>query len=432
MMLAALGAACTGSSSPTTAPAATAPATTTTGTTPSPTTTAAAVDPGQYPGRIVILDEAGNVVTVRPDGSDEVALTAEAGSQLQFSQPTWSPDGSRVAWTQVDGRDGSARASIVTTRFDGSERAEAETPFPVFYMLWDPASARIAYLHSGVPVLEMGILDVAAGATRAATVDTGQPYYFSWAPDGAALLTHVGPFDAADPDAGASRLDVIDLDGAGTPVGPVPGAFQAPVWTPAGRMVYATVAGDEQRLVEAGADGSDVNALVSFDGFIWFVASPDGAEIAFQVRAAGAPPAVTAAFQPAPPPAPREALATVDVATGQVTTLSVDAAVAFFYSPTGTLASLHADGDRWFRWRVWGDAPFTGPRFRPTLTLLRDYLPFFDQYAQSMSPWSPDGAALVFVGQLEGQGPGVWVLPAVAGAAPVEIGQGRFASWSPG
>ncbi len=154
--------------------------------------------------------------------------------------------------------------------------------------------------------------------------------------------------------------------------------------------------------------------------------------MAFQVRQGDAPPAVSAAYQQEPPQAPLGALATLDVDAGTLTTLTVDPAVAFFYSPQGTLASLHAEGAGWFRWRIWGDAPASGPRYQPTVTMLRDYVPFFDQYAQSMTPWSPDGSALVFAGRVEGERAGIWVLPAVAGAEPVRVAGGVFASWSPG
>src|SRR5512132_4345596 len=45
------------------------------------------------PGRLAVLDAAGNLVTVNPDGSDEVLLAQAEPGRSEVRQPTWSPDG---------------------------------------------------------------------------------------------------------------------------------------------------------------------------------------------------------------------------------------------------------------------------------------------------------------------------------------------------
>ena len=78
-------------------------------------------------------------------------------------------------------------------------------------------------------------------------------------------------------------------------------------------------------------------------------------------------------------------------------------------------------------------------RFRPSGEVFT-MLSFFDQYAYSHSPWSPDGTRLVVAGS-EGPvaerrnghtptGASIFVLDAVGDAPPAEIAQGNVAFWS--
>ena len=66
----------------------------------------------------------------------------------------------------------------------------------------------------------------------------------------------------------------------------------------------------------------------------------------------------------------------------------------------------------------------------PAPGLLRDLVPFFDQYAQSMTLWSPDGSAFAFPGVVDGED-GIWVQE-LAGADPRRIAGGSWVAWSSG
>ena len=81
---------------------------------------------------------------------------------------------------------------------------------------------------------------------------------------------------------------------------------------------------------------------------------------------------------------------------------------------------------------MWEDgSSFTTGRFVPSLEFSRDYLQFFEQYAQSMRLWSPDGSAFVYAGESESGESGIWIQPATRDAAPVRLADGVFATWSP-
>ena len=47
--------------------------------------------------RLIVIDEDGDLVTMRSDGTDDVVLAGDSDSNLTFLQPTWSPDGLRIA-----------------------------------------------------------------------------------------------------------------------------------------------------------------------------------------------------------------------------------------------------------------------------------------------------------------------------------------------
>lgn len=363
------------------------------------------------PGRIAVLDELGTLVTFAPDGSNTVVLAESVEGETLMQQPTWSPDGDRLAWVRLDVSGGDANA-FVTTAADGTMPTETPTKAQPFYLFWDPTSSRIAYLGSSATAdIELGIVDVAGGDEPVA-LDAGSPFYLSWGPSGEQLLVHVG----------TDRLDRLELDGTITPVHERPGTFIAPVWTSNGRsFVYASVRGAHQRLVAHDIERERMEELVRFDGAITFVVSPDGSQVAYQVI--GGPTDVGP-------------FSVLDRETGAVEQVADAIVPAFFWSPDGTkLLYLLPEilPDRvWFRWGVWdGESSFTGARFVPSDVFGNQYLQFFEQYAQSMSLWAPDGSAFTYAGTNEVGETGVWIQPARAGIEPVLVTAGVFATWSP-
>ena len=360
-------------------------------------------------GRIAVLDASGILSVFDADGSDLALIAGSDPGVTLVRQPTWSPDGERIAWVALDA-DGTS-AGIETAAADGSSPTDTPVAAAPFYLSWDPTSSRLAYLGGSASAdIELGLVDVATSMSE--PIDDGSPFYLSWAPAGKQLLVHVG----------TDRLDRLAIDGTHASLDERPGTFTAPVWTSDGRtFVYVSASGVRQHLVAVDLGTGRRELLAGFEGTISFVVSPDGRRVAFQVlrgRTLVAP------------------LSVLDRTTGTIEEVAARYSPAFFWSPDGDkLLSLLPDvtPDRlWFRWAVWEDgSSFTTGRFVPSLEFSRDYLQFFEQYAQSMRVWSPDGSAFVYAGENESGGAGVWIQPAIEDAAPVRVADGVFATWSP-
>jgi TolB protein len=362
--------------------------------------------------RLVVLDGPG-VFVMDTNGSDRVELTD--GQDLFSQQPTWAPDGSRVAWVEI----ANSGSTLVTSLVDGSEPTRAPVDFAPFYMSWDPTSSLVAFLGSGSAGIEMGIVDVGGGGAEAEILDAGEPYYFSWAPEGDRMIVHVG----------TDRLEQLDLAGEGTALGDAPGVFQAPQWSAGGDSVlYVSGGSDGQHLVLSNPDGSARQEILDFDGFLSFGLSSDGARIAY--RAFGeAPDAIVAGLSAAPRAQDGE-LGVIELGSEDPNIIDDRTVLAFFWSPQGDQLLFLTTENGGFNWNVWdGSAVTTFDSFTPSGVFGRNYLPFFDQYSQSMTLWAPDGSAFTYAGVADGED-GIWVQD-LDGGDPVLVGEGQFASWSP-
>ena len=365
-------------------------------------------------GRLVVLDDDGRVAAMDPDGADAVVL-AEA-SETPF-QPIWSPDASRVAYATR-----SARPELVVTDADGQNARRAALLNPAFYLAWSPDGDRIAALRNGSDAVALDVVDLAPPDLEAVELDEGAPYWLSWDPRGDRLAAHVG----------TDRLDVVGVDGEVSPLGVGPGAFRVPEWTDAGLVAVGAEAG-QQALIRIAPDGQ-VEVLAAVEGSIGFSVSPDGTKVAlqsFEPDDEGTGEVIEASL-PAQEPLPTNNLLVLDLATGDVTVVSLRAALAFFWSPAGDrlLVLGDGDGDGAVRWQVWdGENLIDGPTFQLGESFAREFLTFFDQYQRSMSLWAPDGSGYAFPGRIDGED-GIWVADPTSDRA-TKVAAGSWVAWSP-
>jgi len=385
----------------------------------------ASTDPAEAAGRgrLAVVDDAGNVAVLQPDGNDVIAVTDDATSSSVYVQPTWAPDGRHLAFSRA-GTDG-AEVVIHDTADATAERIE--TPSPAFYFSWADDGDRVAYLanDTGGAGLTMAILDVEATPIRD---DVGRPYYFSWGADGS-MVEHIG----------LDRLAVVDAAGEDEDwsLGS-PGVFRAPQWIESG-VLFVERGSPTSRLV-LGPERGDPRTIAEVGEGAAFIASPAGDRVAVQTVGAGqgdefAVNARRVGAQEAPT-LPANRLVVVDLETLEWTRVGEDRPViAFWWSPAGDrllVLTLESQQRAALGWRVWSDDGLSDPiEFTPAPELARDVLPFFDQYAQSLSFWAPDGSAFAFPGSIDDES-GIFVVETGEDPSPTKIADGSWVAWGTG
>ena len=400
--------------------------------------------------RIAYVSAAGDLFVIDPDGGNLVNLTGGARVQrgpqgrvmaqpVDFNNfyywPTWSPDGTKLAASRVETGGVSPVVTVeVLDLASGGARTVYKNEVPSLiadgaphYLYWSPDSRYLAFLASTPQAFALLVADTENSGT-ATVVETGAPLYFHWGIDGEKLLLHTGD---------TFKLAEKPFDSSSTHLAEVGQGFRVPALSPDGtRMAYSGPASDD--------DGEKSTVFVAETGRI-DSARPIlevGAPVAFAWSPGGENLAVVDKGSPNSPVFDRLRVVAAD--GGKVQTVAEEAVVAFFWSPLGDKIAWVAlqPEQRSFQWKVAGvdgsglQELFTYQPSESALTMLT----FFDQYAYSHSPWSPDGTRLVVAGtetepfaRRNGETPKgdrVYILDAEGGTRAQELAQGNMAFWS--
>ena len=380
--------------------------------------------------RIAFINAVGQVETIAPDGRDRRQISDES---FRFQFPVWSPTGDYLA----------ATGGIGVYRLVDAVETETRPLYtshdqPPFYLYWSPDGRILSFLTNHPRGIGLRLVAV-SGEQESRLLATGSPFYWAWTTDSAQLLIHTG-FVGEE-----ARLALLDAaSGHGGPDLATPGLFQSPDISHNGRYwAYAeldqngnswlvavdTQTGDAQRQRHAGL------VAMSWD--------PTANRLAF----------ISARDESLDFVGP---LRLMDMATGEVSLLSRETALAFFWSPDGRyLAVITTDieGDAVIADKNGrSDAPGkraaqstlsdldlilvdtrSGDRrhllnFEPTRSFIAQFLPFFDQYALSHRLWSPDSAAIVLPIR-ENRTNYVVVVP-VSGGTVRQLAAGDMPFWS--
>ena len=402
--------------------------------------------------RITYVDTQGDLFTISPDGTDRRRLTGEAlvgqeggggplASSLQlntlYAWPTWSPDGTKIAVSRLQVVNNETEVSIqvidlidgrVATVYTNEEFGLVAVGAP-HYIYWSADSRFLGFLIAGRRGLTLLVEDT-HNPTVPVEVESNTPLYFHWAPDGESMVVHAGdaiklvrkPFDTSTPQLMARSQ-----------------GFNVPALSPDGALVAYTVnepregvraTGYELLIGQAGTphQARRVLQVGSVSAFLW---SPDGSELAVADRQDLSSPLF-------------ERLRVVSADGATVRTIVEEQFLAFYWSPAGDKIAWVglAPEERLFEWAVasrTGDSAQRLFRFQPSADSMI-MLSYFDQYAYSHSPWSPDSTRLVVAGTQEaslgrrnGQSPSgdrVFVLEVSGATPPKEIAAGSLAFWS--
>jgi Tol biopolymer transport system component len=399
--------------------------------------------------RIAYMDNELNIQVVDARGEHRVALTSDAknDNDLAYLYPTWAPNSQRVAFVRVSGTRSSFEGTLYTAPLAGGEPAtvfKSKLLVP-FYLYWSPDSQHISFLAQSDTEVNL-MLGEAEGKEETRKLDTGSPLYWAWSPDSRTMLTHIG---GSQRDSRGARLGLLRWQGesASQKLTQGPASFQAPQFSPDGSQMLYAGAGESNQdaLYIADAQGAQARSVASYAGRIGFAWAPNGKKIAWVATPADA-------LLPNLGP-----VSISDTDGNNSKTLGNDDALAFYWSPDskqiaylslippgsqgcnddcqrvpGLAAPMEQGASLRMRWRI-ADTETGQARtlvsFVPTANFVT-LLPYFDQYARSLTFWSPDSQQFVYT-QREAQGQGsVWVIGLKENAAPAKIGDGTLAVWS--
>jgi hypothetical protein len=206
--------------------------------------------------------------TMNPDGSD-ITLVGSGG------QPTWSPDGRKIAFQDTD-CENPCNANVYVMNPDGSGRTRLTPELsgdgePT----WSPDGKKIAFisnLNGGADIWTMN----ADGTGRAkVTNDIFSEFNPAWSPDGKQIA-----FGSTD----SGRLSVINVDRTGRHLlTPASGGYtDGPTWSPDGTqiMYHHEVPGDEV-LEVVNPDGTGFAPVPNSSGAFFPAWSPDRTKVTF-------------------------------------------------------------------------------------------------------------------------------------------------------
>jgi Tol biopolymer transport system component len=222
------------------------------------------------------------------------AVAADLGTSGQNFDPTWSPDGRKIAFVgdgkiYVTNADGSGKRRLTPTRNAAPGFRPDSRP------AWSPDGRKIAFetlRHAGPRACSDGhpsagcnweiyVMNADGSGQRRLTRDPAIDGGATWSPDGRKLLFH----RASRPKRGTlSGFYVMNADGSGQRR--LAAATGTAVWSPDGRMIaLSRGSGNARDVYVINTDGSGQRRLTHSPGMdldpTW---SPDGRKIAFVSR----------------------------------------------------------------------------------------------------------------------------------------------------
>jgi Tol biopolymer transport system component len=338
-----------------------------------------------------------------------------------------------VAYVGLQTEDEVTETTMFVHNIDEETTAQvyaSQTEYP-FYLNWSPDNASVGFITTTARQNSIIFKTAPATGGEGTVLDAGSPYYWSWAPDGSVLIAHSGSDESSFP----AHLSFLRVDTGVTEytLDFRPASFQAPAWSPDGsRIALTRLANNENQVIVTDGSGANPEVIGTFTAKTAFAWSFDGTKLAYldadQALSEGTV----------------GTLHVHDLGTSEETVLDANV-VGFFWSPdnreiayfiilpvppeegsenTATQYALQLN-----ILDVASGESREVTAFLPTEQFL-NILPYFDQYHQSATIWSPDNNNLVISFLANDGTPAIAIVPASGALEPRLLAPGYIAFWS--
>lgn len=217
------------------------------------------------------------IYVMNADGTGETRLTNNSASD---SDPTWSPDGTKIAFLSDRYRTLPGATEIYIMNADGSGQTRLTTDeTPHLFLAWSPDGTRIAFTSSRAGNGDIYVINVNDKSETRLTEHTAFDREPTWSPDGTriAFVSQRG-FD------GTSAIYVMNADGTAEVRLTAPNySDREPAWSPDGHYIaFTSTRGANDDIYLMNADGTGpVNLTHSSSDDKAPTWSPDSRRIVF-------------------------------------------------------------------------------------------------------------------------------------------------------
>ncbi len=196
------------------------------------------------------------IYVMNVDGSGLTRLTNDA---FDDAAPVWSPDGSKIAFVRIPAI--GADAEIYVMNADGSGQTNISnnpSSWDVFPS-WSPDGSKIAF-QSDNNGADIFIMNSDGSGRTALTSDPADDWYPSWSPDGTKIAF------TSDRD-GPDQIYIMNIDGSGqTNISNSPDPEAAPRWSPDGTEMVFERWNSNYQIYIMNSDGSGKTRLTNSAG----------------------------------------------------------------------------------------------------------------------------------------------------------------------
>jgi len=223
-----------------------------------------------------------DVFLIRPDGSEEVNLTASLPNTFAEA-PVWSPDGSTIAFDGVLNSDSLRDIFLVTVNEDPEQTRITTLPGFDCYPSFSPDGTQIVYMSERNKNRDLYIMDLEGNDIVRLTDDPTYDYEPAWSPDGSQIVF-------VSRRTGDSEIYIMDADGKNVvQLTDADKLDWRPAWSPDGQwIVFESWRNGNADIFMMRTDGSHLLQLTdnrAEDGNPSF--SPDGRYLIFHSRRTG-------------------------------------------------------------------------------------------------------------------------------------------------